>query len=328
MDSVPHSIDPAQILAGTTIGIVQVTAAGRYIYANDSYCAMVGMPRADLLHGEADILTHMFAHDPASPEKVRLLEALRGGQSFYAHDGVLSGGGDKSVPVEYWVNPLPHHGEARGAVCTFIDVTDRHVETKRQELENRESSHRIRNLFAVAQALIGQTLRGTSVSREMTNAINQRLSVLSNTNSALMRAIPGNASMAEIVKAAIAVRRADMARFHIEGPDLAIAGKAAVAIALALHELCTNAAAYGALSNKEGVVAIAWSTHENADGALFRLNWQEKGGPAVTIPERKGLGSKLIVDNICSDLRGQVDWHFDRAGVSWQFTGPLAVLAE
>jgi two-component sensor histidine kinase len=93
-------------------------------------------------------------------------------------------------------------------------------------------------------------------------------------------------------------------------------------MSLALHELATNAAKYGALSEPEGRVKIDW-TADAADPPRFGLRWQESGGPFVSTPERKGFGSRLVEDVLAAELNGTVRICYERSGLLCAVDAPL-----
>jgi two-component sensor histidine kinase len=112
-------------------------------------------------------------------------------------------------------------------------------------------------------------------------------------------------------------------RFDIEGPEVWLTPKRALALALALHELCTNAMKYGALSNDEGRVRIEW-TVASTDGAReLRMHWTEMDGPRVTPPRKRGFGSRLIEHGLGQDLGGEVRIDFASTGVTCSISAPL-----
>ncbi len=111
-------------------------------------------------------------------------------------------------------------------------------------------------------------------------------------------------------------------------PDIRLGPKAALALSLALHELCTNAAKYGALSAETGQARITWHVAGDGDAALFRFRWQESGGPPVKAPERKGFGSRLIERSLAGSFGGQAGIRYEAAGVVWSIEAPLLALQE
>jgi two-component sensor histidine kinase len=110
-------------------------------------------------------------------------------------------------------------------------------------------------------------------------------------------------------------------RVKADGPSLQLNPKAALSLALALHELATNASKYGALSTPSGEVLIRWS-HDGAKDALH-LTWEESGGPRVEPPLRKGFGSRLIERALAADLAGQVVIRYPPEGVTCTIKAPL-----
>jgi two-component sensor histidine kinase len=109
----------------------------------------------------------------------------------------------------------------------------------------------------------------------------------------------------------------------VEGPDLRLPPKTAVSLALALHELATNAVKYGALSNNEGRVAIRWSTDCENGTKMLRLVWSESNGPTVRPPERRGFGTRLIERSLASEFDGEVAIDFAPTGVVCTVVAPL-----
>lgn len=107
---------------------------------------------------------------------------------------------------------------------------------------------------------------------------------------------------------------ADRERIDIDGPDIPLAPPTAVSLALAFHELCTNAVKYGALSNDSGRVGLRW-TIERGETDKLHLTWSEHGGPPVSAPATRGFGSRLIERALSSELGGPVVLHFPREGL-------------
>ena len=117
-------------------------------------------------------------------------------------------------------------------------------------------------------------------------------------------------------------------RVQIEGPEPFLTAKAAQNFALALHELATNAAKYGALSNGTGRVHISWSTSKPNDTPLFAFRWQERGGPPVSPPVRKGFGSVVLEQVMAGYFEVPPLVDFAVGGVSYELNGSLEALSE
>jgi two-component sensor histidine kinase len=113
-------------------------------------------------------------------------------------------------------------------------------------------------------------------------------------------------------------------RFSVKGDDVRLQPKAALTLAMVFHELATNAAKHGALSNEAaGKINVAWQGEPTAQSDQIRLRWQESGGPAVTPPRRKGFGSRLIEGGLAQDLGGEVRLDYEPSGVVCQIIMPI-----
>lgn len=117
-------------------------------------------------------------------------------------------------------------------------------------------------------------------------------------------------------------------RFTIEGDNIRLSPKAALALGIAIHELATNAVKYGAFSNKAGTISIAWTLEHEPDGRRLCLHWRETNGPPVTPPSRKGFGSRVLEQGLPHELDGKVDLAYPPDGVvcTIDMPAPQAVL--
>jgi two-component sensor histidine kinase len=128
----------------------------------------------------------------------------------------------------------------------------------------------------------------------------------------------------EVVRGALAPHGGDdSTRFSIDGPDMRLQPKAALALGMAVHELATNAAKYGALSNATGRIRVAWEFGRSADIGRLCLRWSESGGPPVEPPRRQGFGSLMIQRGVTHDLGGAVDLLYEPGGVVCAMDIPL-----
>jgi PAS domain S-box-containing protein len=162
-----------------------------------------------------------------------------------------------------------------------------------KELLLNESKHRIRNTLATVQAIAGQTLRNTP-SDEL-QAFLARLHALGEANDLLTFENWDQASLREVVGRALKPFEASRHdRIVVEGPSVALPAKSSLMLTMCLHELATNAAKYGALSNGTGQVHVGWELLGNGSDRKLKLSWRETGGPRVNAPQHKGFGSVLI----------------------------------
>ena len=132
-----------------------------------------------------------------------------------------------------------------------------------------------------------------------------------------------SAELRQIVEQAL-LPHAGADRFRIDGPEIHLTSRAAVAIAMGIHELATNAVKYGSLSSSEGIVAVEWAL-EGPD-RMLKLVWRESGGPKVSTPNRRGFGSLLIERSLAHDLAGEAEIKYAPEGVVCVFTGRRATV--
>jgi two-component sensor histidine kinase len=189
-------------------------------------------------------------------------------------------------------------------------------EGARRELVTQELTHRIGNLLAVVQAIATQTFKTASPASRQTFAT--RMFALAAAQRHLIDSETHDAPLASVVSEAIVAHCAEGDRCRMSGPPLTLNGRRAHALTLALHELATNAAKYGALSVDHGWIDVSW-TVEN-DQLTFL--WREHGGPAVSVPSRHGFGSLLITRNLGMAFSGVVDLGFAPSGVVCRLTAP------
>ncbi|MBA2919159.1 PAS domain S-box protein [Sphingomonas sp. MAH-20] len=200
-----------------------------------------------------------------------------------------------------------------------LDITDRKRDEEHQRLLLHELNHRVKNTLAVVQALAHQSFAG-SRDRARREAFEGRLAALAAAHNLLTRESWEPASIIEVIRSAAAACDPNRRRLQLRGPDIRVPPKMAVTLALAVHELCTNAVKYGALSNDSGQVAISWKI----DDGRLRLVWTETGGPRVAPPRRRGFGSMMLERALASELVGSVKLDFAPAGLCCTIDAPVA----
>lgn len=217
-------------------------------------------------------------------------------------------------PPEHLIDLVAENAGLRAALALAEDTSIR------RELVSQELKHRIGNLLAVVQAIARKTFRDGD--EAYVADFNARLSALAAAQTALIDAETKPAMLMDVAKPALA-HISSAGRLTICGPDVTLTGRQAHALTLALHELATNAAKYGALSVDGGAVDIVWT---DTNGELNFL-WRERGGPPVSAPTRKGFGSSLITLNLSAAFSGAVDLSFEHDGAECQLRAPLPLTA-
>ncbi|HEX8468486.1 MAG TPA: HWE histidine kinase domain-containing protein [Allosphingosinicella sp.] len=185
-----------------------------------------------------------------------------------------------------------------------------------------ELNHRVKNTLASVQGIAFQTLRGEVSLVEARARFEARLMALSGANNLLTEENWGGASLERVVSDSIEHLAGEARRFDVDGQSLRLAPRAALALAMALHELGTNAVKYGALSTEGGRVSIRWTQ----TGDRLHLTWLESGGPAVEAPGRRGFGSRLIERGLAADLGGGAVLRFDPTGLRCDIEASLAAI--
>jgi two-component sensor histidine kinase len=233
--------------------------------------------------------------------------------------------------AKYWdvqVSPIAGtDGKPAQLLSISRDITvEWQAEIKRKEMDKyqavliEELQHRIKNTLAMVDAIANQTMRGNSVDKAR-EAFSARIIALSRAHEILTETSWDKAPVADVIEGALAVHRTGRDRIRCSGPHFALEAKQALALVLAVHELATNAAKYGSLSNDTGVVDVTWSADTGTNAFVF--TWRESGGPLVVAPTRRGFGSRLIEGLLATDFDAEVRIAFDPGGVVCRLEAPL-----
>jgi two-component sensor histidine kinase len=195
---------------------------------------------------------------------------------------------------------------------------------QRQELLVNELNHRVKNTLATVQSIVAQSLRNAPTAEEARASIESRLFALSRAHDVLTRENWEGARLRDILEEALAPYRGEQVkRVHLSGPDVQLAPRMALSLAMAVQELATNAVKYGALSNGEGQIGISWTTDPERDPALLQIRWAETGGPPVHPPTRRGFGTRLLERSLSHEVDGKVEIEFRPTGVVCTIEAPL-----
>lgn len=187
-----------------------------------------------------------------------------------------------------------------------------------QELLIGELEHRTRNLFNTIGAVVYSTLKTNPDIESFRKVLDGRLTAMAKAHSLALNA--GNADLRQLLLDTLAPYASDH-EVKIEGPRMQLAQESAMAFCLAVHELATNAAKYGALSNEGGALQIAWQCSSGKDGK-FEFQWIESGGPVVKPPTRHGFGQRVIRSGLSSAFDGSVELDFKPEGLQFTLTAP------
>jgi PAS domain S-box-containing protein len=235
--------------------------------------------------------------------------------------------------IDVSVNVAPMYDDAGrlvGISSISRNIGERKARERHIEFLMRELAHRSKNLLAVVQAIAGQTARSSPNLQAFTRRFSERVAAMARSHDLLVARDWKGTPVKELVRAQLApFADAGSARISVKGPDIELRSEAVQSLTLALHELATNAAKYGALSVPEGRVAIAWKVSGTSDrDRRFNMRWHESNGPPVSEPDRKGFGHLVISDMVGRSLLGKVALDFAADGLAWSLDAPASAVVQ
>ena len=223
--------------------------------------------------------------------------------------------------IGYWAEAAPKDvGKSmkHRILGVLQDITERRDAQEKQALLSGELAHRVKNILAIVQSIANQTLtESTSVTKALQD-FSVRLNALAHAQDILTQGATSSANLKQIVESSLDIHDKTKKRFIISGPPVSLSPPTALSMALALHELSTNAVKYGALSSKNGIVEINWTIDKDE----FHFSWREKGGPTVSQPTKLSFGSKLIKRLLPARFNGHAELDYAPEGFSFELTAP------
>ncbi|MER8845371.1 sensor histidine kinase [Mesorhizobium australicum] len=203
-----------------------------------------------------------------------------------------------------------------------IEAKEREAADKLQKLILGELHHRVKNTLAMVSAIASQSFRAATSTEQGQKAMEGRLIALGRAHDLLMQVSWANTSLTHTLSGATDPYDTHGGRrFHFNGPDIQITSGSVIAFAMTFNELCTNTTKFGALSNSEGRVEVAWSVDQTTH--RLRLVWTERGGPTVEPPTRRSFGTRLI-ESLGLQLNGQVHLTYEPSGFVYTLDVPLS----
>lgn len=257
------------------------------------------------------------------------IEARRSGARFAVECRLIRpDGGTKWARISGKAEIDPRTGRAMRMAGIVFDITDRRERERHLRFLMREITHRSKNLLAVIQAMARQTKNTSRSLDEFQSLFAARLQGLSASHDLLVTEDWHGAWLDDIIRSQVA-HLIDPAggRMSLRGPRLQVKPEAAHNIGMAVHELATNAAKYGALSNESGKISVFWRMiAAQSGGERLVLDWQELNGPAFSPPDRRGFGSVVTERIVPRALDGQVRLSFEPGGVRWSLDIPASFI--
>ncbi len=298
-----------------------MSEGGRRVMEVDDFNPLKGCPWPDF-----------WAGDGHAEAKRAVAIAKAGGVGRFSGTANTAKGNERYWDVQ--VSPIlgadgkPSHllSISRDSTTEWQAAAAAKAAAERQALLTAELQHRIKNTLATVAAIANQTMRGNDVAAAR-EAFNARIITLSHAHDILTRTSWSSAPIKDVINGALAPHCGEHGQIQMSGPDINLQPKQALAMAVAVHELATNALKYGALST-DGNIDISWSDTGVDLTPTFSFKWTETGGPAVSEPTsgQKGFGSRLIERMLASDFGGKVQTRYLPQGVVCELTAPLSAV--
>lgn len=276
-----------------------------------------GLERDDVL-GRPFWEAFWWTHDPDIAERCRL--AVQDGQAgqMVRYDVMVRGADDKLIMIDFMLAPVfDDAGNLSMMVVSGSDISEREAARARERALMGEINHRTKNILTLVQVVARQTARGGAI--DFVSRFENRIGALAKAQDLLFHSKDDRVDLRELARSQLGhLRDLGDNRIRLSGPDVTIGSQAAQAIGMALHELATNAAKYGALSSDDGNIEVTWSLDQLTH--TFNIFWSEHDGPPVVPPESKGFGSTVIDQMAGSVLDADVRLDYAPDGVRWQLT--------
>ena len=314
-----------ELLDSLPAAVYTTDAAGRITYYNESAAELWGH-RPYLGTSEWCGSWKLFWPDgtPLRHDECPMAIALKENRAVRGMEAACERPDGTRVPfIPY---PTPIHDEAGrliGAVNMLVDISERKRAEEQQAIMVRELHHRVRNTLATVQAIMGSTARTSETIEDFKNALIGRIGSLAKTHMLLTEELRPVGFSDILHNELDAFDDGSDGRITLSGPDVALPSRLAVSLGMAIHELTTNAAKYGALSVFGGKVDVSWHVTIEAERSTLDFGWVESGGPAVSPPMRQGFGSQLLELVLPEQIRAKTRIEYLGDGVRMHCTVPL-----
>lgn len=317
----------ASVLSQVDDAVIALDDAKRITYLNAAAARIYGVHQPDMIGRHiSELYTQQWLRPSDEAAAFAELRARGRWEGLSLH---VKPSGDR-IYVESVMSTLrDDRGRHAGILAVVRDVSDRIRWEQRQSLMMAELDHRVKNNLAAVLSIADQTIRSSTSLADFGEAFTGRIRALARMHGVLAQSRWKGANLADLARQSLeAYMVGNGRRVFIDGPDVLLPARAASPVCMALHELATNAAKYGALSVPSGRVDIRWSLADpdpDAPDAPRRveLQWTESGGPPVAEPRRRGFGTELIEGGIAYELHGDVEIAFHPSGLACRMTIPL-----
>jgi PAS domain S-box-containing protein len=290
------------------------------IRISEGYAAIHGLPEGTTEIPRSQWQAGVHSADLGRIEKIRNQTYRERQREYKAEYRIIRDGDVRWIENRKFIS-YNGDGWPQRVIGVDIDVTDRKRVEEQQRILVAELDHRVKNSLATIGAVVSHTLNASSSMADFATALDGRVQSMARTHELLSASRWHGISVEDLVRCELAPY-ATSGNAEIEGPDVKLKAEAGQVLGMALHELSTNAAKYGALSAKEGRVSIRWNRWLKGRPTRLVLEWREVGGPSVVAPKKSGFGTSTIRDLIPYELGGTADLTFPPAGVQCRMEVP------
>ena len=314
-----------QLLDALPAAIYTTDADGRITYYNDAAADLWGRrPALDSSAWCGSLKLYRPDGTPMAHDECPMAVALKEQRPVRGVEAIAERPDGTRVPFLACPTPLyDDAGRLTGAVNMLVDISERKYAEDRQSLLVRELHHRVKNTLATVQAIMSSTARTADTIEDFKTALIGRIGSLAKTH-LLLADDSRPVCFADLLRKEVhAFDDGSDGRISLSGPPVALSTQLAVSLGMALHELVTNAARYGALSVHGGKVAATWRVTIEAQHRTLDFDWVESGGPPVEPPTRKGFGTRLLELVLPGQIRAQTHVDYAPGGARVHYTVPL-----
>jgi PAS domain S-box-containing protein len=299
------------IIYRTPFMLLRLSRDLRYRFISHAYAEMIGR-RPEEVIGKP--IVDVLGEEDFQAVLPQIKKVLEGNRVEFEREAHFRGAGTRFLHIMY-TPEKDERGEVTGWIASMLDITEQKRAAEAERILVRELQHRTNNLLAVIQGIAQRSLSGPISLDEARKTFEGRLLALAGTYRQLTKSNWSGVSLREIVRLTL---EPFTARTHIDGPNVMLGAQNAQNLSLALHELATNAMKHGALSSAGGKVNIVWAIAGDGGAPILKFRWQERGGPPVLAPNRRGFGTSLLESTF-----SEIKFDYAREGLTCEIDVPL-----
>lgn len=294
----PQALGPSadELLSLVGDGVISTDGQGAIILFNEAAGEMFGYTADEVLGGPVEMLLPSRYGDSHHSAVLRFGASTSEARRFMGQRREVVGRkkSGEEFPAEASLSRRTIRGQQVLTVA-IRDVSERRMIEEERRLVTAELAHRFKNCLAVVDSVVSLSARGAKTVETFREALQGRLRTIASTQDVLLEDGATGAALKQLLEAELKpYARGDELKISLAGPAVSVPPHCALRLTLALHELATNAAKYGALSKPGGSLTISWQAQERRGGPVLVLDWKEAGGPPVKLRRRRGFGRDLI----------------------------------